>query len=57
MPSRNQIANMLQFYAEDSERFTGDRNFAKVRELNPALQSLEDWLTNYKHDFKLEPNL
>ncbi|WP_328523539.1 NmrA/HSCARG family protein [Kribbella sp. NBC_00359] len=56
-PLAVEIANMFQFYAEDSARFTGDRNLTKVRDLNPALQSLEDWLTNHKHDFKLEPTL
>jgi hypothetical protein len=48
---------MFQFYAEDSARFTGDRNLTKVRALNPALKSLEEWLAKHKHDFKLEPTL
>ena len=56
-PLAVEIANMFQFYAEDSARFTGDRDLAKVRELNPALQSLEEWLTKRKADFKLEPTL
>jgi uncharacterized protein YbjT (DUF2867 family) len=56
-PLAVEIANMFQFYAEDSARFTGDRNLTKVRELNPALQSLEEWLTKRKSDFKLEPTL
>ncbi|MEU4295147.1 NmrA family NAD(P)-binding protein [Kribbella sp. NPDC026596] len=56
-PLAVEIANMFQFYAEDSIRFTGDRDLAKVRELNPGLRSLEDWLTKHKHDFKLEPTL
>jgi hypothetical protein len=47
----------LQFYAEDSTRFTGDRDLTKVRELNPDVQSLKDWLTKHKTDFKLEPTL
>ena len=57
MPSPDCIADKFQFYAEDSARFTGDRDLAKVRELNPALQSLEEWLTKRKADFKLEPTL
>lgn len=56
-PLAVEIANMFQFYAEDSTRFTGERDLAKVRELNPALQSLEEWLGKHKHDFKLEPTL
>jgi hypothetical protein len=39
---------MFQFYAEDHARFTGDRNLAKVRELNPSLQSFADWLAKHK---------
>ena len=56
-PLAVEIANMFQFYAEDYARFTGDRDLTKVRDLNPGLQSLEDWLTKHKHDFKLEPTL
>ena len=56
-PLAVEIANMFQFYAEDSARFTGDRDLAKVRELNPALQSLDEWLAKRKGDFKLEPTL
>jgi coproporphyrinogen III oxidase len=37
-------ANMFQYYAEDSDRFTGDRDLTLVRELNPDLQSFETWL-------------
>jgi hypothetical protein len=35
---------MFQFYAEYSDRFTGDRDLDLVRELNPELQSFNDWL-------------
>ena len=38
------MANMFQYYAEDSKRFTGDRNLEAVRKLNPELQSFRDWL-------------
>jgi hypothetical protein len=48
---------MFQFCAEDPARLTGDRNLAKVRDLNPSLQLLEDWPSKHKHDFKLEPTL
>lgn len=47
-PLATEFSNMFQFYAEDHERFTGDRNLAKVRELNPALQSFPDWLAKHK---------
>jgi hypothetical protein len=35
---------MFQYYAEDSARFTGDRDLTVVRSLNPELQSFETWL-------------
>ncbi|MEU4291669.1 hypothetical protein AB0E63_25865 [Kribbella sp. NPDC026596] len=41
----------------DSTRFTGDRDLTKVRELNPPLQSLDEWLAKRKAAFKLEPTL
>ena len=44
-PGAVEMANMFQFYAEDSKRFTGDRNLAAVRNLNPELQSFRDWLS------------
>ena len=39
---------MFQFYAEDSDRFTGDRDLALVRELNPELKPFADWLKDNK---------
>ena len=47
---------MFQFYAEDSERFTGDRDLKLVRELNPELQSFETWLTLHKDEVKATTN-
>lgn len=42
-PTAVEFANMFQFYAEDSERFTGERDLELVRELNPGLLSFETW--------------
>ncbi|MEU0094795.1 hypothetical protein [Kribbella sp. NPDC006257] len=39
---------MFQYYAEDSTRFTGDRDLNLVRELNPQLQTFRDWLSEHK---------
>jgi uncharacterized protein YbjT (DUF2867 family) len=50
-PLAVEIANMFQFYAEDHERFTGDRNLDAVRTLNPELRSFADWLTEHKDAF------
>lgn len=55
-PMAIEMANMFQFYAEDHKRFTGDRNLTKVRELNPALQSLTDWLAKHTEELKAVQN-
>ena len=47
-PAAVEMANMFQFYAEDSDRFTGDRDLGLVRELNPELKSFADWLKDNK---------
>jgi uncharacterized protein YbjT (DUF2867 family) len=56
IPSGVEMANMFQFYAEDSERFTGDRDLAVVRELNPELKSFDDWLGEHKDELKAALN-
>ncbi|WP_158294083.1 hypothetical protein [Kribbella sp. VKM Ac-2568] len=47
---------MFQFYAEDSDRFTGDRGLDLVRELNPELKSFDDWLAEHKNQLKATIN-
>jgi hypothetical protein len=47
---------MFQFYAEDSARFTGDRDLNLVRDLNPDLQSFENWLGKHKNELKTVVN-
>src|SRR4051812_224718 len=47
-PAKAKTANRFHFYAEDSERFTGDRDLNLVRELNPQLQTFRDWLLEHK---------
>ena len=49
-PMAVEMANMFQFYAENHDEFTGNRNLTKVRELNPALESFEEWLDQHKAD-------
>ncbi|WP_410790516.1 NmrA/HSCARG family protein [Kribbella sp. C-35] len=49
-PMAVEMANMFQFYAENHNEFTGDRDLDKVRELNPALESFETWLNLHKAD-------
>ena len=49
-------ANMVQYDAEDSARFTGDRDLKLVRELNPELQSFKTWLAQHKDTLKAVVN-
>jgi uncharacterized protein YbjT (DUF2867 family) len=52
-PGAVEIANMFQFYADASEYFVGSRNLDLVRELNPRLKPLEEWLTEHKNEIPL----
>ncbi|WP_272949182.1 NmrA family NAD(P)-binding protein [Kribbella pittospori] len=55
-PLAIEFSNMFQFYAEDADRFTGDRDLAKVRALNPSLQSFATWLEAHKDELKSAQN-
>ena len=55
-PLAIEFSNMFQFYAEDHDRFTGDRDLDKVRELHPHLQSFATWLTHHKDALKATQN-
>jgi hypothetical protein len=45
---------MYQFYSDASEYFTGVRDLALVRLLNPDLRSLDSWLKEHKRDIPLD---
>lgn len=49
-PGAVEMANMFQYYAENSERFSADRDLARVRKLNPQLQSFRDWMALHRAD-------
>ncbi|MFI5729253.1 NmrA/HSCARG family protein [Kribbella sp. NPDC051587] len=51
-PMAVEIANMFQYYAENADQFTGDRDLAAVRDLNPRLQSFKMWLDLHKDELK-----
>lgn len=44
MPFAVEVANMFQYYAEFADYFTGVRDLAAVRQLNPELQPFDAWL-------------
>ncbi|MGW5195532.1 NmrA/HSCARG family protein [Kribbella sp. NPDC004138] len=55
-PMAVEMGNMFQFYKENHDEFTGDRNLDKVRELNPELQSFEKWLDLHKDELQAAIN-
>ena len=50
-PAAEEMGNMFQYYAEFDDEFTGRRDLAKVRELNPRLQDFNTWLNANKDAF------
>lgn len=55
-PLRSWAAYKFQFYAENHNEFTGNRDLAKVRELNPELESFATWLKNRRDELKTSQN-
>ena len=53
-PGAVEMANMFQYYAENSTRFVSDRNLDSVRRLNPELQSFRDWLALHMADLRVD---
>ncbi|MEU5974004.1 NmrA/HSCARG family protein [Streptomyces sp. NPDC047315] len=43
----DEVANMFAYYVQAADTFVGDRDLAAVRALNPALQSLPEWLAQH----------
>lgn len=52
-PGAVEMGNMFQYYAINAERFTADRDLARVRQLNPELLSFRDWLAVHRGDITL----
>ena len=50
-PGAEDMANMFQYYVEFEDEFTGDRDLDLVRNLNPRLQTFEEWLADHREDF------
>jgi uncharacterized protein YbjT (DUF2867 family) len=53
-PGADDLGNMFQFYAEFPDYFTGVRDLAVARALNPSLQSFATWLAANKTRIPLE---
>jgi uncharacterized protein YbjT (DUF2867 family) len=52
-PGAEEVANMYQFYADASDSFIAARDLDRVREINPRLKPLEDWLVEHKAEIPL----
>ncbi|WP_205324308.1 NmrA/HSCARG family protein [Glycomyces sp. YM15] len=50
-PAAEEMGNMFQYYAEFDEEFTGRRDLAAVRALNPRLKTFREWLAANKDAF------
>jgi uncharacterized protein YbjT (DUF2867 family) len=50
-PAAEELGNMFQYYAEFEDEFTGRRDLAAVRELNPQLKTFKAWLSENKDAF------
>ncbi|GAA4942608.1 NmrA/HSCARG family protein [Actinoplanes utahensis] len=48
-PGADEAGNMLQYYTEFADYFTGVRDLAEVRRLNPGLQTFDEWLAANGH--------
>ncbi|HEY5124197.1 MAG TPA: NmrA/HSCARG family protein [Ignavibacteria bacterium] len=53
-PGAQDLGNMFQFKRDFEKNFCGARNLNLSRELNPALQTFEMWLTKNKNRIPLE---
>jgi len=46
IPVAEEMGNMFQYYSDFDQEFTGARDLIRLRELNPALRSFDDWLAD-----------
>jgi uncharacterized protein YbjT (DUF2867 family) len=53
-PGADEMGNMFQFYAEFADYFTGSRNIEVARQLNPQLQTFDQWLAENARRIPLE---
>lgn len=53
-PGAADLGNMFQFKRDFNEYFCGARDIALSRELNPELQTFEQWLARYAGEIPLE---
>jgi uncharacterized protein YbjT (DUF2867 family) len=52
-PGAAELSNMLQFKRDFQEAFCGARSVERSRQLNPALQTFDAWLSRHASEFNL----
>ena len=52
-PGSDDLGNMFQFYRDFESDVNRTRDVARSRELNPELQSFDQWLAKHKHEIPL----
>ena len=52
-PSAPELSNMLQFKRDFNELFCSVRDVERSRQLNPSLQTFEEWLSRHAGEFRL----
>jgi len=52
-PSAPELSNMLQFKRDFNELFCSVRSVERSRQLNPSLQTFDEWLSRHKSEFRL----
>lgn len=53
-PGADDMGNMFQYKADFNEEFCGIRDVQQVKQLNPELQSFEEWLSRHKEEIPVE---
>ncbi|MFE9444388.1 NmrA/HSCARG family protein [Streptomyces sp. NPDC006602] len=53
-PLAEELGNMFQYYGDFDQEFTGARDLNRLREINPALKSFDDWLAENASKFEVK---
>ncbi|WP_151484549.1 NmrA/HSCARG family protein [Streptomyces albicerus] len=54
IPLAEELGNMFQYYGDFDQEFTGARDLNRLREINPELNSFDDWLAANASKFEVK---
>lgn len=54
IPLAEELGNMFQYYGDFDQEFTGARDLARLREINPALKNFDTWLAENASRFEVK---